>query len=197
VRMISPSLTDTQVELTRGEALVEVAQVAPENRLVVVTQGVPIEMAKYGLYRFNAEPARVAVYDGKASVTQGDRTFEVGKGKQRLVANANPKTQNFDRNQTGELYNWSMLRSEYEAEANQSAVRTILVGSLDGMGLAGIGIPGSARGHSSPARVTGEARSGSAFTRLYTGVLMGRISIGIALSAEVSRVRLCVQRRCR
>jgi hypothetical protein len=128
VRMISPSLTDTQVELTRGHALVEVAQVASANRLVVVTQGVPVEMEKPGLYQFNAEPARIAVYDGKALVTAGDRTIDVGKGKQLLLTNANLKTQKFDRNQTGELYSWSMLRSEYEAQVNQSAVRTLVVG---------------------------------------------------------------------
>jgi len=128
VRMISPSLTDTRVELTRGQALVEVAQVAPENRLVVVTQGVPVEMLKRGLYEFNAEPARAAVYDGKALATVAERAIDVGKGKQLLFANANLKTQKFARNQTGELYSWSMLRSEYEAQVNQSAVRTLVVG---------------------------------------------------------------------
>ena len=128
VQMISPSLTNTQVDLTRGEALVEVAQVAPENRLVVVAQGVPMQMVKHGLYQFDAQPARVAVYDGKALVTEDDHTIDVGKGKQLLVANANSKTQKFERNETSDLYNWSMLRSEYEAQVNQSAVRTLVVG---------------------------------------------------------------------
>jgi hypothetical protein len=128
VQMISPSLTDTQVELTRGRALVEVAEVVPANRLVMVTGGIPIQMVKHGLYRFEAQPAGVAVYDGKALVTEGERTIDVGKGRQLLVANANLKTQKFDRNQTGELYNWSMLRSEYDAQVNQSAVRTLVVG---------------------------------------------------------------------
>src|SRR5438270_3764048 len=34
VRMISPSLTDTRVEMLRGRAMVEAAQVKDENRIV-------------------------------------------------------------------------------------------------------------------------------------------------------------------
>ncbi len=69
----------------------------------------------------------VAVYDGKADVQVGDRTADVGKGRQLMLqANGNLKTQKFDRNQEGDLYAWSRLRSQYMSEANGYSAQTIL-----------------------------------------------------------------------
>lgn len=127
VRMVAPSLTNTQVQLTRGTAMVEVDQISPENRLAVSDQNANIRLEKTGLYSFSANPPMVAVYDGKADVQVGDRTADVGKGRQLMLqANGNLKTQKFDRNQEGDLYAWSRLRSQYMSEANGYSAQTIL-----------------------------------------------------------------------
>jgi hypothetical protein len=54
---------------------------------------------------------------------------EVGKGKElALVPGATPKTQGFDRKLGDQLYQWSSVRSQYVAEANQSSVQYIVAG---------------------------------------------------------------------
>jgi len=132
VKMVSPSLTDTRVELLSGQAMVEADQVAKENHLDVMDAGASSVIEKPGLYEFRANQPMVAVYDGKVQVEQDDHTKDVGKDHQVLLGENNPKLkdQHFDA-KTAEmndpLYNWSKLRSEYVAEANASTAQTIVV----------------------------------------------------------------------
>lgn len=129
VRMISPSLTNTQVELLRGEAMVEADQVQKENRISVVDHGSTAVLEKHGIYEFRADQPMVAVFDGKLNVEQDDHSIHVGKGKELLLGQV--KTQKFDRDAmeaSDPLYSWSRLRSEYTAEANASMAQTIVVG---------------------------------------------------------------------
>jgi hypothetical protein len=129
LRMISPSLTDTRVELLSGEAMVDAAEVQKENHIDVVDHGATAEVRKRGLYKFNANQPFLAVYDGKAQVELEDhKLVEVGKGKELAMGQAVvAKPQKFDTKQTDNLYNWSELRSQYLAEANMSSVQTIVM----------------------------------------------------------------------
>lgn len=127
VRMVSPSLTDTRVELLQGEAMVEADQVEKENHLAVLDHGATITLEKHGIYEFSANPPKVAVYDGKAQVQQDDRTRDVSKGEQiSWVQNPKLKTGSFDRRHEDDLYAWSKLRSEYTSEANAASAQTIV-----------------------------------------------------------------------
>ena len=129
VKMVSPSLTDTRVQLLQGEAMVEADQVLDGNHLVVNQNGVDSTILKNGLYRFSSNPAQVAVYDGKAQVFIDDRAVDVGKGKElNLAPGAATKPQSFDRKMGDPLYQWSSVRSQYVAEANQSSVQYIVDG---------------------------------------------------------------------
>jgi hypothetical protein len=127
LKMVSPSLTDTRVELLRGEALVEAAQVRDENHIDVIDGGVEVRIQKKGIYRFDADRPTVAVFDGKAQVQADGKDIEVGKGKQ-FALGVDPKPRSFDRDQTDDLYAWSKLRSGYLAEANMAAAQTVVVG---------------------------------------------------------------------
>jgi len=127
VKMVSPSLTDTRVELLRGEAMVEAAQVRDENRIDVIDGGADVRIEKHGIYRFDADHPTVAVFDGKAKVMNDGKGIDVGKGKE-LALNVDTKPHSFDRDQTDDLYAWSKLRSGYLAEANMAAVQTVVVG---------------------------------------------------------------------
>lgn len=128
LRMITPSLTNTEVGLERGRALVEVDMIEKENHIDILDSGVHTTIEKNGIYQFDADRASVAVYDGKAVVRENDRQIDLGKGKELLLAsNADLKPQKFDRNQTGDLYAWSKLRSEYMANANLASAQTIIV----------------------------------------------------------------------
>ena len=130
VKMVSPSLTKTTVELLQGKAMVEADQLEKENHLVMLDHGASIMMEKHGIYEFNADPPMVAVYDGKVKVQQDDRTKDVFKGEKLLLAlDQNPKlkTQSLNRKQEDDLYAWSKLRSEYTSEANMASARTIVM----------------------------------------------------------------------
>lgn len=128
VKMISPSLTLTQVQLLHGRAGVEVDEIHPQNDLEIIDAGVVTQLVKNGYYEFDANNPTAMVFTGKAAV-------EVKPGKYRVVKNhheflltpeeagkplTKEKPRDFNIKQAkDDLYNWSSLRSQYLAEANQ------------------------------------------------------------------------------
>jgi hypothetical protein len=129
VKMISPDLADTQVAVTEGSAILEVDELFKENDLAVFLGDTRTHIDKRGLYDFEANPATIAVLDGKATVRQGDDKVKVKKGRE-VVADVLPlKAKKFDRNalEATSLYRWSKLRSEYEAQANRNAAQNVVV----------------------------------------------------------------------
>src|SRR5579863_1470326 len=96
VRMVSPSIIDTRVELMRGEAMVEAAQVERENHLAILDHGASALIGKRGIYEFRADVPAVMVFDGEAHVQQADRTIDVGKGKELLLGQNKPQKFNHE-----------------------------------------------------------------------------------------------------
>jgi hypothetical protein len=120
VKMISPSITDTELALERGRAMVEVAEIHDQNNLRISEDGITTRLLKKGLYEFDADREQVLVFDGKAGVQDGDRTVEV-KGGHELDLNASKlKPHSFNKSdyKESDLYQWSSLRSSYLSEAN-------------------------------------------------------------------------------
>ena len=142
VRLISPSLIDTQVAVDKGEALVEVAELHSQNDLRVVENGVSTRLVKTGLYDFDAAQNQLRVFDGQAMVQDGDRQVKVKGGHElALNAGADAKAKKFDKDEykQGDLYRWSSLRASYLAEANVDAARTYVVNGWYGPGWIGAG----------------------------------------------------------
>ena len=117
--LISPSLTDTELRLDKGEATVEVAQLHPGNNLVIAEEGAKVRLTKTGFYDFDAEHDLVRVYQGQAAVQVNGQNIEV-KNDHQLALNAggSMKPEKFDKEAQDDLYRWSSLRSSYLAEAN-------------------------------------------------------------------------------
>jgi hypothetical protein len=121
VKMISPDLTRTQVEVMKGRAAVEVDQIFPQNDLEIADGGVSTQLVKAGFYEFNASQPTALVFQGKALVNEGDGKYKEIKDhhEMTLVANAKEKSVSFDaRDAEDQFYNWSSLRSQYLSEAN-------------------------------------------------------------------------------
>jgi hypothetical protein len=127
VRMVSPSLTDTRVAMVRGTATLEVDMLSHENHLAVQDGAASVVVDKKGIYEFNADQPRVAVYDGKVTAQVDDRSVDIGKGKELPLTGGALKPQKFDRHENDSLMQWSKLRSEYVAEANAASAQTIVV----------------------------------------------------------------------
>jgi len=129
VRMDSPELTNTRVEVLRGEAMVEVDILHKEDHVQIAERGAITELDKKGVYDFDSDGAVVRVFDGKATVNQNDQQVDLGKGKQ-VALNAPLQSQKFDRDAAAAadpLYSWSKLRSQYLAEATAATAQTYIV----------------------------------------------------------------------
>ena len=114
VRMISAGLVNTQIGLSRGSALIEVADFVKGINLGVQMNGVVTQIDKNGLYKFDATQMAVSVLDGKAKVLEANRPTTLSRGDQVLLASDNPaKRLDFNRKAAEEdpLYIWSKVRS--------------------------------------------------------------------------------------
>jgi uncharacterized membrane protein YgcG len=133
--MISPSLTDTEIRLDKGEASVEVAELHPENNIVIAEDGAKVRLAKTGLYEFDADHDFVRVYQGQANVEVNSQNIGV-KNEHQLALNAGSsmKPEKFDKDAQDDLYRWSSLRSSYLAEANVDRAQVYQMGNWYGAG---------------------------------------------------------------
>jgi FecR protein len=123
VRMVSPDLLNTKVEVDRGHADVEVDEIHPRNNIQVLAAGSSTRLLKNGFYAFNADGHTVRVFKGEAELAQngGAQPLLKVKGDHQvaLAGNEAVKSVSFNRNQGEDsLYQWSSLRSQYLAEAN-------------------------------------------------------------------------------
>lgn len=123
--MISPSLTNTEVQLDKGRAMLEVAEIHKQNDIRIAQDGATTQVLKNGLYAFDANTGEVQVFDGKAEVSGKAKTIDLKGGRELNVASDAPlKAQKFDKKKDADdFYNWSALRSQYESEANMDIAR--------------------------------------------------------------------------
>ncbi|MFL6354337.1 MAG: FecR domain-containing protein [Bryobacteraceae bacterium] len=132
IRMVSASLTNTQVEVIKGEAMLEVADLLKDNNIEILARGGSLRVGKPGLYRVTADdPPVAAVMEGKAELSYGGRTVDLGKGKEAVIA-ADLKREKFDSKKEDDLYAWSNVRSEYNAGASYAAARSVTTNSYNG-----------------------------------------------------------------
>jgi hypothetical protein len=121
VRFQSLGLANIQIQLVRGSAMIEAADLVKDAVLEVNMNGGTAQIEKHGLYEFDANQPAVKVLDGKAKVQVGTQVKSVGKDHQILLAdNPKLKDQDFDKHvvQAEPLYVWSSTRSQAEAESN-------------------------------------------------------------------------------
>jgi hypothetical protein len=120
VSMISPSLAPTEVEVTKGRAMVEVSYIRKENDIRIDEDGASTKLRKKGLYDFDADNDQVCVFKGAAYTYVGDRKVDLLQGQQLTLNSAvKPKAKGFKTAQyEDDFYNWSKLRSGYLLEAD-------------------------------------------------------------------------------
>jgi len=134
VRMISPSLENTQVEVNRGEVMLEATGLMKDNNLQIIDHGASIRITKNGLYRFSADdPPTAAVLDGKAEVLLAEEKINLKKGKQTILAQGLTAVK-FDTKKQDDLYAWSNVRSEYEAAASYRVAQNASLGTYGALG---------------------------------------------------------------
>jgi hypothetical protein len=127
--MQSVGLANIQLQVVRGSAMIEAADLVKGTTMQVNMNGATTQIEKRGLYEFDANQQVVRVLDGRAKVLEASRVKTVGKGDQILLTSANLKSQGFDKQvaESDPLYVWSEARSEAEAQANVKLASTIVV----------------------------------------------------------------------
>jgi len=128
VKMISPGLADTQVELVKGRASVEVLDIHKENNVRVNQNGASTKLLKHGLYQFDADHNLVRVFRGNAEVYVGNQRVSLGDEHElALATGAKLSPHHFDTRQyADEFYRWCGLRSAYLSEASVDAARVYI-----------------------------------------------------------------------
>jgi hypothetical protein len=156
VRMVSTRLSDVRMDMLKGEAVIEVAELLTDNSIKVNVGTAAFELRKGGIYRFDAEPGRIRVYQGEAVAAQGEKPVVVKAGHEFAYNGSAWALGHFDTNETDALYRWSARRSGNIAVANVSAARQAGTGygsnsgymnsGMYGAGMYGAGMYGTGAG---------------------------------------------------
>ncbi len=130
LKMVSPDLANTEVELDKGRAMMEVTDISKNNNIRVDQNGASTQLLKKGLYDFDADHSQVRVFKGKADVFVNNQKIGLGDSRElTLTAGGKLKAQNFDERQyTDDFYRWSGLRAGYLAEADADTARLYVNG---------------------------------------------------------------------
>jgi hypothetical protein len=129
VVMQSLGLANIQIQVIRGSAMIEAADLVKDTVMQVNMNGATTNIEKRGLYEFDANQQVVRVLDGKAKVLEAGRVKTVDKGDQLVLTAANLKTHGFDKQiaQADSLYVWSKARSQAEAQSNVRVASNVAV----------------------------------------------------------------------
>jgi uncharacterized membrane protein YgcG len=121
--MISPSLSNTEVAVERGDATLEVGEIQKENNIVVDLPAGNTRVLKKGFYEFDANQNVVRVFKGEAQATANGKSAKIKEQHEAALSDPKLKPRGFKKEQydTADLYRWSVLRSSYLAEANIDA----------------------------------------------------------------------------
>lgn len=122
-RMLSNRLSDTAIEVLSGSVMFEVDELLKDNAITVKYKDATVALTKEGLYRVDADPARLKVYEGAAQVIYGTKTVDAHKGHQ-VALDETLLASSFDTKDTDSFYRWASRRSEYVAAANVSSARS-------------------------------------------------------------------------
>jgi hypothetical protein len=123
-KLIDNRMENIRIELLAGSALVEAADVTKYDSIVLTVGGAAVEFPKKGLFRIDAEPARVRVYDGEVKIAASGQTMTVKEGRSAALGGV-LVAEKFDKKEGDAFYRWADRRSGYLALANISAAKSI------------------------------------------------------------------------
>ena len=133
VKMVTPDLANTEVELVKGRALIEVIDIHRENNIRIDQNGANARLLKNGLYDFDADHSQIRVIKGEAEVRAGNQEVKLKDKRLVTINTGGPlKSQRFESRQyEDDFYRWSALRSGYLSEASVDAA-SVYVGQGPG-----------------------------------------------------------------
>jgi hypothetical protein len=133
LKMISPDLANTDVQLDKGRAMVEVLDIRKENDIRIDQNDASTKLLKKGLYDFDADHEQIRVLKGAVEVHAKDQTIKVTDRRAlALSAGGKLKAQDYDTlRYEDDFFRWSAVRSGYLSEAAVDQAR-VYVGAGPG-----------------------------------------------------------------
>lgn len=124
IRLVSDSLTHPAYELLGGASVLEMAAGTKDASVTIHWKDVTISPVKRGVFRVDANPASLRVFEGEARVLSGGQRLTVGKGRMLLLDGTWAMTR-FDSKQTDDLDRWSGQRATYLAMVNMRTAEAV------------------------------------------------------------------------
>ncbi|HOQ46870.1 MAG TPA: hypothetical protein PLA43_13635 [Bryobacteraceae bacterium] len=122
LKLLSDEIVNTRLEMLEGSIIVECVELPKDGSVTVLYKDATVVLGKKGLYRVDAEPAALRVYDGEATVRQGEQSQTIKKGW-LLPLDGLLAAEKFDTKTGDALLRWARRRAEYIAMANPAAAR--------------------------------------------------------------------------
>jgi hypothetical protein len=120
IRMVSNDISNTQVELLSGSAILDSAKAAGGDLVRVTFRDASIHFLKPGHYRMDAEPPQLRVDDGEAEVKRDGKTTQL-EASQLLPLDGASVVKRFTKGSDGLLDLWSAERGDLIASRMLSA----------------------------------------------------------------------------
>jgi hypothetical protein len=112
IRMVSNQLSDTRVELLAGSAILESTQYSKDTCVTLIYKTWQVSLPGEGLYRLDAEPPRLRVYQGGAEVTARDSGNSVHVKSGELLPFAEVLVAEEFKDDSGDAFSdWAVRRS--------------------------------------------------------------------------------------
>ena len=116
-RLVENSLTETQVELLTGHAIIEMSDHKKSADIEVIDHGVSIRLDKNGTYAFDASEPKVSVLKGQATVNEPDHPLQIKSHSALDLAHAGAQPASFNSYPEDSLYRWDQSRQHYLDDA--------------------------------------------------------------------------------
>ena len=130
IELVSDSLVNAQVRVLAGSVVISGVEFPDEMSLTVLVNDDTVDIRKSGIYRFDAAPASLYVYEGEAKILRASEEIKVKKGRTLALSQPEADIAKFDKDQVSGLMNWAQSRDNYIQTANLSAARSMSQGGF-------------------------------------------------------------------
>jgi hypothetical protein len=127
LKLLDNRLSDTRIKVIEGSILVECAELLEDNSVTFSYGEFNIAIRKPGLFRIEADPAAVKVYEGEVQIAGSGQVILLKKGKQSQLGGVLNATK-FDTKVGDSFYRWASRRAEPLSMASFSSARTVSTG---------------------------------------------------------------------
>ncbi|HTY64135.1 MAG TPA: hypothetical protein VMG30_17935 [Acidobacteriota bacterium] len=110
LRLEQNQLDDTRLTLENGSALIEIVREIKGTRTRIRLVDGEVEIAKGGLYRFEAGSGEVRVYGSSALVSKANKTATIKSGRSVFLGTG-LAVKKFDKKEADSLHQWAGTRS--------------------------------------------------------------------------------------